>query len=169
MFCGPQLIKDPSDLHLFRFYLDQCYNPHAIEFSHLYYAPTLPSWLKETATDFTGERCMLVVSESLQLHYQHSGLDPRFPWRLRHNAAVFYCPDRITVLPDWNKPDFLAAQLWAFKRIRAAACKRWLAAVCVIVSSVGPAIADCIADRLAAWHASLADADALPASALTYM
>jgi len=23
MFCGPQLMKDPSDLHLFHFYLDQ--------------------------------------------------------------------------------------------------------------------------------------------------
>jgi hypothetical protein len=189
MFCGPQLpelqeltqlLEQPEllqQLHdlrrqlLLRFYLDQCYFPHAIEFRDLHDAPTMPYWWAETAATLAGDPCMLWVSNNLPRHYRHSGLDPRFE-RLRHNAAVFYCPDRIPVLIHLRQPVAVAAkpaQLWAFKRIRAAACKRWLAALRVIMSSLGPAIADCIVESLAAWHASLADADALPASALTYM
>ena len=76
--------------------------------------------------------------QSKCVHHERTCVDAR-------DYAAEERPDRIPVLIHLRQPVAVAAktaQLWAFKRIRAAARKRWLAALRVIMSSLGPAIAD---------------------------
>jgi hypothetical protein len=165
------LIWDGNGLAHEHLYLDQCHNPHASSHFVELYRQILPFPQGEAGCerDPDGSRRHIwrSVASMMQTHWMRAFGELGLPV-----LSIRLCqPEQISVFS--RNRDFEAcyhAQVWAFKRIRAAALERYLRAVRTLLPHVFAGhmdimevtdIADVIVARLVAWHAALPHADAL--------
>ena len=164
------------------FWQQQCYNPHARQWTY--------RWDQSTRRSSYNLYCEVVTRAWCELHWDEDAAQRyrRPAWRalpLNYDAAfgaraaetlvqtTIHRPEAVAVLcyaarsapDDVHFAPYYRAQLWAFRKIKAAALERYLRAVRAVLRphALGNKdIADMIAACLAAWHASLPHEDALP-------
>ena len=151
------------------FFKDQCHNPHAHEYADLYDI-VLPgragSWFHvlvwETSPVHTSRYLRHVWADAF-------GASPDAA-ASRHAKSIFR-PCEVPVLLNERMIMYwacytktaLRAQQWAFRCIRAAALKRYLRAVAVIMRhTVHSDITTLVLGHLAFWHSEVGCDDALP-------
>ena len=157
------------------FWHQQCYNPHARQWTYqwdrctrrshynLYCEVLTRDWCELVWDEDAAQRCRRYGWRYLPLHY-----DAAFGARAAETlfGTTISRPEAVTVLccaartaPDHvHFAPYYRVQLWAFRKIKAAALERYLRAVRAVLRphALGNKdIADMIAACLAAWHACL--------------
>ncbi|NBX18291.1 MAG: hypothetical protein EBR09_13085 [Proteobacteria bacterium] len=168
------------------FWQQQCYNPHARQWTYqwdqstrrspynLYCEMVTRAWCELHWDEDAAQRYRRPAWRALPLNYDAAfGARPYETWLKSMCARQIHRPEAVTVLcyAARSAPDHVhfaphyRAQLWAFRKIKTAALERYLRGVRAVLRphALGNKdVTDMICACLAAWHASLPHEDALP-------